>query len=181
MQGGRKICRWRVKFIKCKKFVNECTTNGQSSTFLSLPSQNTAPAVWELQTGGASHRGWDTASADPAEGRRAHLRYLPQDQVCWRLWPPLLLLPDQILRSLWRASLSALQQCEEPHFSPSPSSSHTHLIPAVADVQLVLLLLCLLPSALSLPGHTLVRSKCIGRMACHRPFKANFKSVVEWL
>lgn len=48
-------------------------------------------------------------------------------------------------------------------FSLSPS--HSHLIPAVADVQLVLLLLCLLPSALLLPGHTLVSPKCIGRMA----------------
>lgn len=89
--------------------------------FSLLSSQNTAPAVWELQTGGASHRGGDAAPADPAEGRCAHLRDLPQDQVCRRLRPPLLLLPDQILRALWRTGLAALQQCEKPDLWPPPS------------------------------------------------------------
>lgn len=113
--------RWRVKLVKYKKFaIAWCTMNGLIFNFSLLSPQNTAPAVWELQTGGASHRGGDAASADPAEGRRAHLWYLPQDQVCRRLRPPLLLLPDQILRSLWRAGLSALQQCEKPDLWPPP-------------------------------------------------------------
>lgn len=73
------------------------------------------------------------------------------------------------------------------HLPCSPPPSHTHLIPAVADVQLGVLLLCLLPSALSLPGHILVGPKCIGRMALPQSwtlqssFQVRGCSVVEWL
>lgn len=97
---------------------NSCLVKEKRKTFLSphvstlclffLISQRHPAAAVQLQGNGdpAGHGG---GRFGRSPGRRTDLWHLPQDQVCRRLWEPVLLLPDQVLRPLWRTSFSAIQ------------------------------------------------------------------------
>lgn len=70
--------------------------------------QGNPAAVVQLQGDGdpAGHGG---GRLGRPPGRRADLRYLPQDQVRRRLREPVFVLPDQVLCPLWGASLPEIQ------------------------------------------------------------------------
>lgn len=157
-EGFVNIC---LKFVKkLKKLVNEwCTIKGQSSTFLSsLPRtlhQQFESYKQEVRRIGAETRRQQTQQKDDAPTcgicRKTkfadgcgHLCSYCQTKFCARC-----------------GGRVSLRSNNVRNLPLSLSPFHTHLIPAAADVQLVLLLLCLLVSALLLPCHTLLRSKCV--------------------
>lgn len=83
------------------------TFNFQSSSYFCFFQRYPAAAVQLQGDGDPAGHGGGWLGRPP--GRRANLRHLPQDQVRRRLREPVFVLPDQVLRPLWGASLPEIQ------------------------------------------------------------------------